>query len=361
MRLLSSENVEDLALGAAVLGTGGGGDPYLGKLMAIRAIREHGPVRLLTLDEVGDDDLIVPTAAMGAPTVLIEKLPQGDEVLHALRALEAHLGKPATATMSIEAGGLNSTIPIMVAAQLGLPLVDCDGMGRAFPEVQMVTHTLYGIGATPMAMADEKGNTVILKTVSNRWAETFARSITIDMGATALIAVCSTTGRQLKEAAVLGTMTLCESIGRTIREARAKKADVVEAVRRAVRGFRIFHGKVVDVQRRTEAGFAKGEAALEGIAEDTGRRLVIHFQNEHLVAKLNGEIVVSVPDLIAVLDTDTGEPVTTEGLRYGFRVVVLGIPCNEKWRTPAGLAIVGPRYFGYDIDYRPVESRFNRK
>ncbi len=76
------------------------------------------------------------------------------------------------------------------------------------------------------------------------------------------------------------------------------------------------------------------------------------------MAKLDGEIVVSVPDLITTLDSDTGEPVTTEGLRYGFRVVVLGIPCCDKWRTPAGLAIVGPRYFGYDIDYRPVESRF---
>lgn len=358
MRLLHPQNVEDIALGAAVLGTGGGGDPYLGKLMALQAMREHGPVPLLTLDEIGDDDLIVPSAAMGAPTVLIEKLPQGDEVLHAFRALEAYLGKPAKATMPIEAGGLNSTIPIMVAARLGLPLVDCDGMGRAFPEVQMVTHTLYGIGATPMAMADEKGNSVILNTINNRWAETFARSITVDMGATALIAVCSVTGRQLKEAAISGTTTLCETIGRTIRQAREDKRDVVEAVREVVGGFRLFHGKVVDVQRRTETGFAKGEATLEGIAEDAGRRLVIHFQNEHLIAMVDGEMVASVPDLITALDSDSGEPVTTEGLRYGFRVVVLGIPCNEKWRTLAGLAIVGPRYFGYDIDYRPVENRF---
>jgi len=358
MRLLHPPNVEDLALGATVLGTGGGGDPYLGKLMALQAIREHGPVPLLALDEIGDDDLVVPSAMMGAPTVLIEKLPQGDEILHAFRALEAYLGQPVRATMSIEAGGLNSTIPIMVAARLGLPLVDCDGMGRAFPEVQMVTHTLYGIPATPMAMADEKGNSVILNTVNNRWAETFARSITVDMGATALIAAYAATGRQLKEAAVPDTMTLCETIGRTIRQARADKRDVVEAVRQRAGGFRIFHGKVVDVQRRTEAGFAKGEAALEGIVEDAGRRLTIHFQNEHLAAKLDGEIVVSVPDLITVLDSDTGEPVTTEGLRYGFQVVVLGIPCCDKWRTPAGLAVVGPRYFGYNIDYRPVESRF---
>jgi DUF917 family protein len=68
--------------------------------------------------------------------------------------------------------------------------------------------------------------------------------------------------------------------------------------------------------------------------------------------------VVSVPDLITVLDIETGEPITTEGLRYGFRVVVLGMPCTPKWRTPEGLALVGPRYFGYEIDYVPVEERY---
>jgi DUF917 family protein len=358
MRWLQPENVEDLALGATVLGTGGGGDPYVGKLMALQAIQEHGPVRLLTLDEIGDDELIVPTAIMGAPTVIVEKLPQGDEILRAFRALEAYLGQPIKATMSIEAGGLNSTIPIMVAARLGLPLVDCDGMGRAFPEVQMVTHTLYGIPATPMVLADEKGNSVLINTINNRWAETFARSITVDMGATALQAAYAVNGRQLKEAAIPNTMTLCEEIGRTIRLARSEKGDVIAAVQGVTGGFRVFHGKVVDVRRRTEGGFARGEAVLEGIEEDAGGRLTLHFQNEHLVARLDGEVVVSVPDLITVLDSDTGEPVTTEGLRYGFRVVVLGIPCTPKWRTPEGLAIVGPRYFGYDIEYRPVEERF---
>jgi len=71
MRLLYPENVEDIALGAAVLGTGGGGDPYIGKLMGMQAIREFGPVTLLSLDEMDDDALIVPTAMMGAPTVIV--------------------------------------------------------------------------------------------------------------------------------------------------------------------------------------------------------------------------------------------------------------------------------------------------
>lgn len=358
MRLIHAQNMEDIALGAAVLGTGGGGDPYIGKLMAIQAIQEFGPVRLVSPDEVEDDALLAQSAMMGAPTVMVEKLPKGDEIVKAFQALESYLGRPLAYTTSAEAGGLNSTTPFTVAARLGVPMVDADGMGRAFPEIQMVTCTLYGISATPMAIGDEKGNAAIINTVSNRWTETISRSLTIDMGATALIALYPMTGRQLKEAMIPGTLTKAEEIGRTIREARATHRNPVEAVREVTGGFRIFRGKVADVQRRTEKGFARGEATFEGTDAYQGSTLTLHFQNEHLVAIQDGQIVISVPDLITVLDAETGDPVTTEGLRYGFRVVVLGIPCTEKWRTPEGLELVGPQYFGYDIDYIPVEQRY---
>ena len=160
MREFTEDNLDDLAVGAAILGTGGGGNPYVGKLLARAAIREHGPVTIVDVDEVPDDALVVPSAMMGAPTVIVEKLPSGEEAVRAFEALQDHLGRRITHTMPIEAGGLNSTIPFTVAARLGIPVVDADGMGRAFPEVQMVTATIYGIPATPMALADEKGNRV---------------------------------------------------------------------------------------------------------------------------------------------------------------------------------------------------------
>lgn len=356
MRMLTEHNIEDLALGAAVLGTGGGGDPYIGKLMAQQAIREHGPVKLLSLEEIDDDALVVPAAMMGAPTVMIEKIPNGREIVSAFNALANYIGKPITAVMSIEAGGLNSVMPISVAASSNLPLVDCDGMGRAFPEIQMVTHTIFGVSATPMAMADEKGNSALINTIDNRWTERLARSITIDMGGSALIALYAATGKQLKELAVRGTMTYAEEIGRTVRRARQRESNPLEAIRQVTKGFLAFKGKVVDLQRQTVGGFARGAAFIEGLDEYSGSRLEVNFQNEHLVAIRDGKYIVTVPDLIAILDVDTAEPITTEGLRYGFRVAVIGMPCDARWRTPMGLKLVGPRYFGYDVDYVPVEE-----
>lgn len=362
MRKIGVEELEDIALGAAVLGTGGGGDPYIGKLMAAQAIRQHGPVTLLDVDELVDEEMVVCAAMMGAPTVMVEKVPRGDEVVRAFRNLETYLNRKVKATMSIEAGGLNSTTPFVVAATLGIPLVDADGMGRAFPELQMVTMTLYDIPCTPMAVADEKGNSLILQhTIDNLWTERLARNATIDMGCSSMIAQYSMTGSQAKKAVIRGTITYAEQIGRTIRLAHQQKADAVEAVLEVTGGFRLFEGKVSDVRRRTQTGFARGEAIIEGTGPDAGHELTVKFQNEHLIALRDGEPVATAPDLITMLNVETGDPITTEGLRYGFRVVVLGIPCDARWRTARGLELVGPRYFGYDIEYVPVEERYRGK
>jgi len=208
-----------------------------------------------------------------------------------------------------------------------------------------------------MTLVDEKGNVVMLDAVDNTWAEKIARVVTIRFGGTAWISLYPMHGRDVKKAGIPHTLSLARDIGRSVREARASKEDPVVAVLGITRGFRLFEGKIVDVERKTVSGFARGEARLEGINDSAGGSMLIQFQNENLVAIRDGEIVCSVPDLISLLDVDTGLPITTEYLRYGFRVVVVGMPTNEKWRTPEGLEVVGPRYFGYEFDYIPLEER----
>ncbi len=355
-RMIDAAALEDIAVGGAVLGTGGGGDPYIGKLMAHRAIRAHGPVRMIDVTQVDDDELAVPCAMMGAPTVMVEKLPQGDEIVTAFRKLEAYLGRKIGAVLCAEAGGLNSTIPFIVAARTGLPLVDGDGMGRAYPEIQMVTFTMHGIAATPMVLTDDKGNLVLLETIDNRWTERLARTATVDMGGSALVALYPMSGAAAKRAVVRGTLSVAADLGRILRESRASHADPVAAIKRRLDAATIFHGRVADIERRTVGGFARGRADFAGIDDDRGHAFRIAFQNEYLVAERDGVPIVTTPDLITLLDGDTGAPITTETLRFGLRVVAIAIPCAPAWRTPEGLALVGPRYFGYDIEYRPFNG-----
>ncbi|MEV4162057.1 DUF917 domain-containing protein [Nonomuraea dietziae] len=349
MREIGIDQLDDMARGAGILGTGGGGDPYVGKLLAREAIRRHGPVTLYDIAEVPTDATVVPISGMGAPTVLLEKLPAGTEELAALRALEAVLGRKATHIVPIEVGGVNSMIPIAAAAQAGLPLVDGDAMGRAFPEAQMVLPTLIGVSNTPMALADDKGNTLVVDAISNHWAERLGRAACVQMGCQVSSADTVLRGDQLADGLVPATLTLAENLGRAVRLARAAHADPVAAATSVLGGVKLFAGKVVDVERRTTGGFARGKALLAG----TGS-FELSFQNEHLLARRDGGIVATTPDLICVLDTDTGEPVTTEAMRYGLRVTVIGVPCDPRWTSPAGLELAGPRYFGYDCDYRPL-------
>lgn len=360
MRKIGKKELEDIALGAAVLGTGGGGDPYIGKLMAIQAVEENGPITLLEASDLDDDDLVLPGAMMGAPTVLVEKVPSGDEVFNAFQSLENYLGKEVKATMPIEAGGVNSMIPFALAANLDIPVIDADGMGRAFPELQMVTFSIIGASSTPMALADEKGNNLLLNTIDNKWTEDLARGATVKMGGSVMIAIYPLSGSEVKEAGIKNVVTYAENIGKAIRKAKENKTDPVKALKEVTDGYQLFEGKVVDIKRETKGGFAQGNAEIKGINEYSDQKLTLNFQNEHLVAKLDGEVIASVPDLITVHDKETGQPITTEGMKYGNRVIVMGTPCSEKWRCEKGLELVGPKYFGYDIEYVPVEERQER-
>lgn len=356
MRLIGKEEIENIAIGAALLGTGGGGDPFVGKMMALQAIEENGPVKLLSVDEIDDDDLIVPSAMMGAPTVLVEKLASGDEALKAFNALEDILNKKIKATMPIEAGGVNSLLPLALAASVGLPVVDADGMGRAFPELQMVTFYLHGVSTTPMVLADEKGNSMVLNTVNGKWAEDIARAATMVMGGSVMNAIYPMSGKQVKASSIYHSLTLEENIGKVIMEAKAKKLNPIEEVLQLLGGFKLFTGKVTDIERKTDGGFVRGTATIEGLDQNKGEQCYLEFQNENLMAKTDHEVLCMTPDLICVMDTDTALPFTTEGLRYGARTTVIGIPADEKWRTEKGIEVAGPRYFGYDHDFTPIEQ-----
>jgi DUF917 family protein len=356
LRLLGKQEIEDIAVGAALLGTGGGGDPYIGKLMALQAIEEFGPIKLISADEVPDDALVVPSGMMGAPTVIVEKIPNGEEAIGAFNGLESYLGKKIFATMPFEAGGLNSLLPFALAARLGLPIVDADGMGRAFPEVQMLTFSLDGISATPMMLADEKGNVTLLNTISSLWAEKIARPITIQKGGSVMIALYPMTGKNVKDSGIHGILTHEENIGKAIRLAKQNNLNPIREVLSLTNGYELFQGKVVDVNRKTETGFARGSTTIEGIEEYKGEELEIRFQNEHLIASTKDRLLCVTPDLIAVLDAETALPITTEGLRYGARCVVIGIPCDPKWRTEKGIETAGPKYFGYEVEYSPLEE-----
>ena len=357
MWTVTADDLDSIAIGAGILGTGGGGNPYIGQLRARQAIERWGPVTVLSPDELPDDSRVVCVGGIGAPTVGIEKV-RDLQSYHALRAIEAYVGEEATALISNEIGGSNSVEPLIPAAMAGLPVVDADGMGRAFPELQMKTFFVYGVPCCPMAIADEKGNSVVIReTIDPKWAERLARSVTIQMGCVACYAVAPMTAKQVRDTAVPKTLSLARDLGNAVQQARTEGRDPLKAILHTCPGRVLFSGKVVDLDRRTTAGFARGTLTLDGLDGYSGERMVIEFQNENLIARRGGEIVCTVPDLICAVATDLGDPVTTELMRYGLRVTILGFPAPELWTTAEGLSVAGPQAFGYDVDYVPLVAQ----
>jgi DUF917 family protein len=299
---------------------------------------------------------VLAVGGIGAPTVAIEKLRRGTEELEAMRAIERHAGRQVDAIVPVEVGGANSVRPLYVGALAGLPVVDADGMGRAFPELQMTTFFMYGVSPTPASVADEKGNVVVIDAAQDAIAtERMARLVCTYMGGTAGMALALMTGADLKRTSVPRTISLARDLGRAVLEARRAHRDPVQAVVGVTHAQVLFRGKIIDVERWTTKGFARGRVVLAGDGPDQGQQVVIDFQNENLVARVDEELIAVVPDLICTVTTDDGEPVTTETLRYGLRVSVLGVPAPAILRRPEALKWIGPRAFGYELEYdRPL-------
>jgi DUF917 family protein len=360
---VTAEMLDALAIGAGILGTGGGGNPYLGKLEALQQLKAGRTIDVVSVQEIPDDAFVTTVGGMGSPTVGVERVGRGDECLRAMRALERHLGRRFSHVIPGEIGGSNSMRPMIVAARTGVPVIDGDGMGRAFPELQMDTFSIYGVAPTPGALADPRGHEVLFDKIADPTTlERYARVVTVQMGGAAGYAFPPMTADEVRRTAISGTVSLAIAIGRAVTEARGSLADPVDAALSVSGGQRLFAGKIVDVERRLLGGFARGVLQLEGAGEDNGRSLRIDFQNENLIARTgDGEVLAVVPDLICLVDEDSAEPITTEIVRYGLRVVVLGIPAPAMLKTAEALAVVGPRAFGYDdVDYIPLPGKFGQ-
>lgn len=355
LREITAEEIEALAIGAWVLGTGGGGSPYLGLLNMRRLYAEGRRVQLMSPLDLADDDWVAVVSNMGAPLVGQERLADSRNTARAVRMQEEINGISFRAVMSVEIGGGNGIQALMAAAELGIPVVDADCMGRAFPEAQMTSVAIGGLQPYPCTLYDPRGiEAVVTKVPSWKWMERASRKICVEMGSIASTSKAPRTGREVKDWGIHFTTTAAIRIGRTVQEANRRHEDPVAAIIAGEGGLKLFTGKVVDVARRATEGFLRGSATLEGLDDDRGSQMELSFQNEWIVAWREGKAIATSPDLICVLDSVNGNGVGTETVRYGQRVTVIALPSPAVLTTPRGLEHVGPRAFGYDLEFQSL-------
>jgi DUF917 family protein len=355
-------DIRDIARGAVLLGTGGGGDPYIGELFLQAQLEQGRRPHVIPVEAVADDTLVITIAGVGSPPVMLENLVSDVTLLQILARMEAHLGRKVGALISAEIGGVNSMFPLALSAITGLPVLDGDGIGRAVPRTEMCTFSIYGCLATPGVVIDELGNTVIIEAVNDVTAENVLRAVTVALGAHVFGGFYPMSGAQVKRTAVRDTLTLSQDIGRCIRTAREGAGDVfhdllafLNTSRRGGVARSLFDGKITDVTHETRNGWHWGRVTI-GSLNESGDVFTVDIQNEFTVARLNGRTVTVVPDLISILDRESAEPITAERLAYGQRVKVIGLSADPLLRTPEALRVMGPRAFGLDEDFRSIES-----
>jgi len=353
--MLTATDLEDLATGAWILGTGGGGDPYFSLLEAKLHLAAGRTVRLIDPLGLPDDALIGCVGQMGAPLAMQERMCDGAVMARTVTMMEQHLGRKFDALMLWEIGGNNAFQSILAGQLLGLPIVDCDAMGRAFPQADMTSFAICDLAPAPWTMVDIRANSIIFtEAVDWAWMERMTRRMCVVLGSSAATCKAPRTGAEVKRASCLHTVSWALRIGATVRAARAAHADPVAQIVQSEAGITLFRGKVADVMRRATEGWLRGTVRIDGLDADAGHAMRIDFQNEWSIAWRDDAVAVTVPDLIVVLDSASGEAIGTETVRFGQRVAVIALPAPPLLTTPKGLAHVGPRAFGYDLDFVPV-------
>lgn len=338
MYTLTGQDLGPLAEGLTILSAGGGFRVYDSIVMVRRLMDQGRSVRLIDADMLGDDARVAVVANWGAPIIDDEWPPEPTLIVAAIRAVERQTGQPFDAVMPIEIAGGNGMQAVLASALMGIPLVDADAMGRAFPEVQMNSFALAGLSTTPVALVDPRGNeTVITAAADWTWLERMVRATCGQFGGRLASCMAPRTGAEVRAHALTGTVSLALALG------RGERARAGQGVRQ------IFTGCVRMVERVATSAYPQGCAILTGLDDRGDQRLELRFKNEYAAAIQDGRALVTTPDILFTIDADTGDVVGADDLRDGLIVEVCALDCDRSLLGGDALAVVGPP--AYDLEF----------
>jgi len=364
--LHSHEDIDDFLCGADIMAVGGSGDPKVASGLLHDDLDRGLTVGWSPLD-VTAGGLYCTTCYCGsaAPESFgaraeADLLAPGGRLARPLQAavteLEDYLGQPIAGLIPLETGGINAGGTIDAAANLGKVLVDGDYAGRAIPELTTTTPHLFGVAVLPWAFVDEFGNRLVMRqAASDEFAERLGKFLALGSFGTIGCALVPLTAQQVSEIYIPGTLSECLALGQAIRAAREQGGDPVAAAADALAGWVLFRGTLTKREWKN-TGYLEGTHEITGEGEFAGQVLKIWFKNENHVSWLDGKPYVTSPDLIEVCDAATGEPLSNTYLTEGAQVAVVGRRRRDPFDSPRGLEVLGPRHFGFDIDFTPIET-----
>ncbi|WP_420628947.1 DUF917 domain-containing protein [Candidatus Leptofilum sp.] len=369
-KLETLQDCEDFVQGCLIMGTGGGGSVAEGMAALQKALETGLTLEWIDAADIPDDVLTASVFSMGsiAPvsqetqdeiaSLRLEEQTGYEAMGTAVKELGDYLEKTIGGIIPVELGASNTPIPLVVGAQHGIPVIDGDYAGRAVPDEMQGTPYLHGKVGWPATSVDGFGNVTIAKRMRNpTMFERVGKMLAVAAYGHTTMATNPFSGQEMKKLIVPGTLTNCLRLGQKMRLARERGDDPVETAVSVTNGWRLFEGIVTQKEWEDRDGYMFGTTHLRGTGDYEGQTLSVWFKNENHVTWLNGKPWICSPDLVTLLYKETGLGTTNTLIKEGDTITAVGIKGLESFRTEFGLnESTGPRYFGFDIDYVPIEE-----
>lgn len=362
----SVEEAKIFVQGATLLGVGGGGFPAEGLRVLKEALDAKGIIQWKDVDEIDDDAVAICTFLMGSTAPMTEEKEEQmknlglvektnpTNMIDAIREWEMYTGKTVDIVVPLEVGGSNLPAPLAVATIMGKEIVDGDYAGRAIPEIFQISLQKENISLCPAVSFDKYGNISIMKSAINLpVAERMGKMLSeVAFGSTA-IAGFPISGKQLKRLLVRGSVSEAYHVGEQIEKSK-NAPGTLEQNLNEVGMKKIFRGVVTKKEWKDEGGYYLGMHYLDGEEEYQGKALKMYFKNETHIVWIDGEYIVSSPDLICTIEPDTLQPLRNDDIVEGTKIEVYQKACNPILKDERIQKFIDPQYFGFQIDYKGI-------
>lgn len=340
---LNKKDIKNVLYGATFLGSGGGGSLKDGLRLLEGFSEEDVKLELLSPSDMEDGAYAASVGGIGAPSAMIENH-FGDESIYAYEGMQKAAffsGKDIKYVMGGELGGFNTMVPMYVAIKKGIPFIDGDGNGRAVPELSTGLQPIHDVLPFPLVVAGGNGDVVVILIKDHKdheSAENLARHISMANGMSAAFCTWLATGEDIINKLAPNTITECKKIGEAIVNARDNNLSLESEISKVKKCRQLCLGKIVDIQLKTEGGFDFGTTFIEGYGDYKGKTFSIDFKNENLVIQDDSSnVLLTVPDMICMIDTDSYEPITNADIVKGMNISIFGTFAPENWwRTGEG-------------------------
>jgi DUF917 family protein len=339
MAKIEYEEIVNILYGATFFG-GGGGGPYSAGIKILNSLdKAKQSIEIVNLNDTESGSYSVMAAGLGSPKSLGAATfgPEAAFCVQGMIEEAKRMGHELKYIYSGEMGGFNTMVPLYAAALLGIPVLDLDGQGRAVPELNTSLQPIYQINISPLVLANREGDIIIGRLrdpLDSVAAETIARQMCMAYNNSIGFSTWMMSKEDHKRVSVIGQLSLAGKIGKILRDPNLPAGGLVEELKKHIKIKQFAEGTITAIDGRTEQGFDFGVTTIKTDDDDV---FEVSFKNENMFIRNQGKMLLTIPEIITLVNSRDKTPLTNAETELGQRVYLLGVKVSDQWwKAPEG-------------------------